>query len=54
MTDHVCIGMSLQSVRVLDRDATQDQITPRDEAMRIDRCANPKISQWVPPDDRVP
>ena len=54
MTDHVCIGMSLQSVRVLDRDATQDQSAPRDQAMRIDRCANPKISQWVPPDDRVP
>jgi hypothetical protein len=39
---------------VLDRDATQDQGAPRDESMRIDRCANAEVSQWVLPDDRVP
>ena len=46
--------MPFEPVRVLDRDATQDQGAPRDKAMRIDRCANSEVSQWVLPDDRVP
>ena len=54
MADDICVGMPFQPMRVLDRDATQDQGAPRDEAMRIDRCANSEVSQSVPPDDRVP
>lgn len=54
VADDVCIGMSFEPVRVLDRDATQDQGAPRNESMRIDRCANSEVSQSVPPDDRVP
>ena len=54
VADDICVGMPFQPMRVLDRDATQDQGAPRDEAMRIDRCANSEVSQSVPPDDRVP
>lgn len=54
VADDVRIGMPFEPVRVLDRDATQDQGAPRDEAVRIDRCANSEVSQSVPPDDRVP
>ena len=54
VADDIRIGMPFEPVRVLDRDATQDQGAPRDEPVRLTRCANSEVSQSVPPDARVP
>lgn len=54
MTDDVGVGVALKTTVVRNRDATEDERAFLNETMGINRRTNAELSQWAPPDDRVP